>query len=532
MKKSGFRRLRRVSGFSTNCIPLLVTVVLGWMAPAAGADVRAVPRVSSSPSASASSFPELARLAAAGAAVSASVFDLAAGKAVAAHDPDALLTPASVTKALLAIAALDRWGADHQFRTVLASQKLPSGGVLKGDLVVVGGGDPALTNEQLWRLTTDLKRRGVDTVSGDLVLQKGLFGTIELDVNRAAGQSASRNAYDSPLSDVAVNYSVLGVFVAPGAASGEAAAVALEPYPLPGVVLKNRVTTVPAGRQTQVSASRVSTGDTELITVSGQIAADAAPRTVYRSVADPDRYAAGVFLAFLDRAGIRVAGKTRIEQRPSASQNLVPLVGVDGQTVEVLMQGLLRHSNNFIADMLTIQLDESVRPRLTAAAGGRVPVSEGVGKTLSGGSAALERFVRGHLSSPTQALVLDSGSGLTPQNKLSARAVVDLLAFAYGQDHIFPYLYGSLPAAGREGTLKKRFKTGEAQSLVDRVRAKTGTLTEPVEAIGLAGYSKADSGKWVAFAFLVNGTRARAGFGVDRVRSAIEADLATSLRSN
>lgn len=530
MEKSDFRRQRRMNGVTWGCLLLVASGVVFWRTLAVGADGRAGSQASSERLRSDSPFPELSRLAAEGASVSASVFDLGAGKTIATHDPEALLTPASVTKALLAIAALDRWSSDHQFRTVFASQKAPSEGVLKGDLVLVGSGDPALTNEQLWRLTTDLKRRGIDTVSGDLVLQKGLFGAIKLDVNRAAGQSASRNAYDSPLSDVAVNYSVLGVFVAPGAASGEAAAVALEPYPLPKVVLKNRVKTVPAGGKTQVGASRVSTGETELITAIGQIAADAAPRTIYRSVADPDQYAAGVVLAFLDRAGVRVAGKARIEPRPSAVQSLLPLVGIDGQTVEVLLQGLLRHSNNFIADMLTIHLDESERPLRTVAGVVRVP--NGGGKTLVGGSAALERFVRGHLSSPVPGLVLDSGSGLTPRNKLSARAVVDLLAFAYGQDHIFPYLYGALPAAGREGTLKKRFRSGKARSLVDRVRAKTGTLTSPVEAIGLAGYSKADSGKWVAFAFLVNGTRSRAGFGVSRVRSAIEADLATTLRLN
>jgi D-alanyl-D-alanine carboxypeptidase/D-alanyl-D-alanine-endopeptidase (penicillin-binding protein 4) len=531
MKDDTVRHLRSLA--CTIGAFMLVFVLMDGRMQAAGADARGGVKAGRASAPASGSFPQLNRLVKSGAAVSAIVYGLAAQKPLAVLEPDAVLTPASVTKALLAIAALDRWGASHQFRTVFASRSLPVRGVLKGDLVLLGGGDPALTNEQLWRLTTDLKRRGVERIDGDVVLQKGLFGPIALDVNRAAGQSGSRHAYDSPLSDVAVNYSVVGVFIAPGDAPGAEAAVALEPYPLPGVILRNRVQTVPAGQKTQVGVSRVSADGTELITATGEIAANAAPRTLYRSVADSDQYAAGVVRAFLESAGIRIVGKTRVQTQPNPDTSLQSLVAVEGQTLEVLMQGLLRHSNNFIADMLTIQMDEpEARPTLTAASGQSLGMPARGGKTLAGGSAQLERYVKAHLSSPVAGLVLDSGSGLTPQNKLSARSVVDLLTFAYGQDHIFPYLYGSLPAAGREGTLKRRFQSGDAQALIDRVRAKTGTLTEPVEAIGLAGYSKTDSGMWVAFAFLVNGTRVRPGFGVDRVRSAIEADLSALLRAN
>lgn len=464
-------------------------------------------------------FPQLSQLVSTGAVVSALVWDLESAQPVVGWNAEASLTPASVTKAALALAVLDKFGPEHQFASSFqhTGRIDPQSGVLSGDLVFWASGDPGLTNEELWRLTTDLYRKGLRRVRGDLLLVNPSFGQIRLDENRAAGQSASAHAYDSPLSGVALNYSVIGVFVAPGMGLGQPAAVALEPYDLQNVRLVNRVKTVGPGQATQVRVSRVSEKGQDRLIASGSIAQDAQPRTLYRSVSDSSRYAGDVLRAFLETAGIPLEGQVKTEGSKISSlqlETLTPLVKVLGKSLGEQVKGLLRYSNNFTSDMLTIHLD-----------------ARDSGKTLQGGSQALEAYVQQTLGGAVSGMRLQSGSGLTPSNKLSSQTMVQLLRAAYQDISLFPTFLAALPAAGKEGTLKDRFREAQTRWLQGKLRAKTGTLTQPVEAIGLAGYSRSRKGKWIAFSVLVNGTRKRPGFGVGRVRSAIENDLANILRA-
>lgn len=457
-----------------------------------------------------SDFRELAELEKSGAKVSAMIVDLDSGAEIAQIQPRRSLTPASVTKALLAAAVLDVMGPEGVFQTEIYFEGKRKGDVLDGDLVILAGGDPGLTNEYLWRLTTDVSRLGIRKISGNLILDVGRFETIppeSRDANRAIAVSGSSHAYDSPLSAGAVNFSVLGVFAAPSGTAGQPASVALEPYPLSTVRLKNEVRTTAAG-PSRLSVVRSTKGDEDVITASGNVVAGAAPRTLYRSVSDPDRYATDVYRSFFAAAGVEVGS---VAIRRSGVAKGKPVLKLDSQPVEWQLRGLLRMSNNFIADMLTIHLGLRTQDRQEKG-------------TLAAGNKALETYVRSVLAkgerSSDELVRIVSGSGLTPENKISAGAVVDVLTAVYHDPDSFAHLYASLPGAGLEGTLRDRFQDKEAAWLKGRLRAKTGTLTEPQTAVGLAGYARSRGGRWVAFGLLVNG-----GVGVERARSAIERDL-------
>ena len=97
------------------------------------------------------SLPNLAALQNRGAAVSAMVVALDQGKVIAALEPDRQLTPASVTKLVTGTRALDIWGANHRFTTRLAATAPVQNGQLAGDLVLLGGADPALTGGRAGR---------------------------------------------------------------------------------------------------------------------------------------------------------------------------------------------------------------------------------------------------------------------------------------------------------------------------------------------------------------------------------------------
>lgn len=452
-----------------------------------------------------------------GAQVSVLALRLRDGARLASLNPDRRLIPASLSKLVLAAAALERWGSEHSFETRLWTVGQRAGTVLQGDLVVAGSGDPTLTNEKLWFLCTDVARLGIARVQGDLVLNTALFGAVAPpDQDRLAATTFSSHAYDGGLSAVAVNYSVLGAVVGPGAAVGQPAVVALEPYPLDRVMIVNGVTTTAKGGN-GLAASRRRDGQRDVVTVTGQLPVRSSPVRLYRSVSDPEAYAGAVIKAFLAQAGVTVQGQVRVQREPLPVQ-AVPLAAVEGYPLDWQLRQLFKVSNNFIADMLTIQLD--------------LTDGKQQGATLAGGVARLEAYLQQVLrdspwpaEQPDGEPVLASGSGLTPASRLSARDVVAVLGRLYRNVREFPSFVAALPIAGGEGTLRQRFNDPATRHLQTRLRAKTGTLTEPREAVGLAGYSRLQDGEWVAFAMLVNGAAERPPFGVERIREAIDTAL-------
>ncbi|MDW7748889.1 D-alanyl-D-alanine carboxypeptidase, partial [Halomonas sp.] len=127
--------------------------------------------------AQASGFTRLAELADKGFLLGAEARLLDSGEVLGAIAPERQLSPASVSKVYLAAAALDRWGPQHRFSTRLVSLAQPDAdGVLHGDLVLDGGGDPMLTSEDLWRLTQRLHQAGVRRVDGRLVVSQWRYG--------------------------------------------------------------------------------------------------------------------------------------------------------------------------------------------------------------------------------------------------------------------------------------------------------------------------------------------------------------------
>jgi D-alanyl-D-alanine carboxypeptidase/D-alanyl-D-alanine-endopeptidase (penicillin-binding protein 4) len=271
------------------------------------------------------------------------------------------------------------------------------------------------------------------------------------------------------------------------------------------------------GELSRVAVTRTRAGAHDVFTASGHVGQLAFPTRVYRSVSDPDEYAGAVLKAFLEKEGIQIGRGVRIE-RSVRSETGRPLASVEGFPMGWQLLGLFKVSNNFIGDMLTIQLD--------------LNGNKNSGATLEGGAAQLEAYMfdtiskaPSSLKSNVTGLALQSGSGLTHENRLSARDVVAVLQRMYSNTREFPAFLNALPMPGAEGTVKKRFQTEQTVHLRERLRAKTGTLSEPHDAVGLAGYSRLKDGDWVAFCAIVNGTGKRPNVGIELARETIDEDL-------
>lgn len=428
------------------------------------------------------------------------------GKVLYEKNPDQLMSPASVTKVITAAAALTRFTPVHTFKTRLHHSGVRKNEKILGDLIVVGDGDPYLVSEKLWQMAADLRNMGVREFTGDLIVDNSLFGDESRDASRKFGEKSSVNAYDAPVSALGVNFNTFAVAVAPGESAGKPAFVGVDPYPLRGLVIDNEVQTAKAKSTRNVAVKRVSTGKEEKVVASGTMPEGAAIAKIYRSVGDHVKASGEYVKAFLKQEGIVVRGVVKEGRLPETASFLYE---IDGYDMRKLVSGLMIFSNNYVADVLVKRLGAAFPQS------GR-PDAPGSG-TYANGIHVLNDFLRKEVGIKSE-FVLKNGSGLDTDNRLTARQITDVLAYMEGRMEVFPEFLGSLPATGWDGTLKKRFGKSETEGLKGLVRAKTGTLSEPVSVAGLAGYFRHPKHGMVAFTILENGNQGKAQPSISDLR--------------
>lgn len=421
------------------------------------------------------------------------VVRLSDGKALYEQDADQLMSPASVTKVVTTAAVLTKFSPVHTFKTQLFHTGGRKNERVLGDLVVVGDGDPFLVSEKLWQLAADIKNMGIREFAGDLVIDNSLFDDETRDEGRKGAAKATRNAYDAPITAFGVNFNTFAVTVAPGAAAGRPAAVSLDPYPLRHVSIDNEVRTGKAKSAKSLEVRRVETKEGERLVASGAVPEGGGIYKVYRSVGDPVTTAGEYLKAFLRAEGVTVRGNVKQGAKPA---DATPLLDLESYDLRRISQGLNTFSNNYIADVLVKRLGAAF-PRSGN------PDQAGSG-TYANGLAVISDFLRKDVGIKGE-FVLQNGSGLDTDNRLSARHVVDVLTYMERRMDLFPDFLASLPASGWDGTLKKRFHKGEQEVLNGFFRAKTGTLTAPVAVAALAGYFRHPKHGMTAFCILENG---------------------------
>jgi len=431
----------------------------------------------------------------AGARVSSLVVRLDNGKILAALNPGQTLPPASVSKLYLAAIALAQWGPQHRFTSRLTSSAPIRGTILEGNLVFQGGGDPALTDARLWELARNLHERGIHRVAGDLVMDASRFGRLGCTTrDRCRGEAMSNHAYNARIGASVVDFGTAALVVMPASRPGHPARLAIEPFPLPGLVIRGRIETVSPGRPWQIVVTRRQSNNTDnIFQVAGNVPAGAPPRRYYRAVANPLRFSGEVLRAFLAQAGVHITGKVQIRFHSTPAGKT--LARTESQPLWILIRRMLTWSNNFMADTLALDLLHRRRPPpLSLAAAGTLLTRRA--RRLE----ALAPVLRDH----RPALELYSGSGLSTDSRASARDVVALLQVLYRRFGLLPTFLGTLtvPAHTPSGLLK----FAPDPMWMRRIAVKTGSLNQPHSVFALAGYLRFATGGWGAFAVLINGT--------------------------
>lgn len=331
-----------------------------------------------------------------GVAVSAGIWDVDTGRALERHDDNVALVPASTTKVVTTYALLKTLKPDTTIETEVWGDLRD--GVVQGDLVFKGDGDPLFTSERIWMLAQSLKKEGLRRV----------LGTVRLD----------QSAFDAQRE--------------------------------PQGWENTSVDTLPVVRALSVDFNRDDRG---------------------RILEDPDRQAREIILRILRETGIMVEGGAA---GPDVPRKLATWTS---PPLRALVQDINKWSNNFMIEMLTRRFGAGSWPR---------------------GVQRIQAFYQSAFNLGPEAIRITDGSGLSKENRLSARTLAIILRGAYHDFEVGPEFVSSLKIIGGE-PWKLKIKD---PNLTRRIRVKTGHLDRVTS---LCGYLQTFDGKVRVFAILLNG---------------------------
>lgn len=442
-----------------------------------------------------------------GAVVSALAVDLDSGETLQSLNPSTRLSPASLSKLVIAAAALSVWPSEQTFSTRVSASGTRTGSTLEGALILEGGGDATLDHVQLWHLAAQVKASGIRRVADGLIVVAEPYGVVPCETrDRCESLRKTATSYESQVAALGVDYGAWCIEVVPGAVTRPATLQSCGSVALP-IAVSGSIRTVAGNSRTSFQVDRFTSDGVDELRARGQIASGPSQR-LYRSMSDPPLGAGLLFRRYLEALNIDIDGSVRREALPERRQ---PIASLQGQPVREQIGRVLRHSNNYIADVLTMNLSaDSPTPALGLA-------------EASQRMAALV-FGLDPVSDTLQAQpLLSSGSGLTPENRLSAEDLVGVLWGQYRDSSRFPAFYSGLvvPSQGSSRFLKRNASADWLQ----RVAVKTGTLTEPVVVHGLSGYLRKREGGWIAFTAIVNGAETGPKLAFGDAALAVRKDL-------
>jgi serine-type D-Ala-D-Ala carboxypeptidase/endopeptidase (penicillin-binding protein 4) len=409
------------------------------------------------------------------------VQSLDSGAVLYARDAFKLVMPASNMKVVTLAAAAERLGWDYRFHTRLVSSAPIEGGSLKGDLVVVGSGDPTINGRggnparvfESWALR--LKAAGIERIEGGIVADASAFGAETLGAGWAWDYLGY--GYAAPVSALQFNEDVATLVIRPGTAVGTPVGIVVQPVES-GLLVDNRVTTVASG-DPDIELSRLPGSNT--VTVTGRVPAGTQELRRSATVDDPALYFARILRSTLRAQGIAVAGEAVHEDGAGAGQAAV-LVDHESPPLAEIGRVMMKVSQNLYAETLLKALGAASSTPATAAAGQLI-----VRDVLTGWGI------------PTDAYVLADGSGLSRYNYLCPETLVSVLRRMYRDPRHRQAFLDTLPVGGQEGgTIARRFKSTRAEG---NVRAKTGSIAN-VRA--LSGFVTTRDGEPLVFSIVAN----------------------------
>ena len=383
---------------------------------------------------------------------------------------DKPVNPASLMKLVTTYAGLELLGPAFTWSTPVWLQGTVSNGVLNGDLVIKGNGDPKLVLERMWLLMRRVQQAGVREIRGDIVMDRSAF--IPGELNPADFDDEPLRPYNAGADALLLNYRAVVLTIVPDAARG-VATIGVDP-PLAGVRADATVPLMAGPCDDWRGALKSDFSEPARLRFAGAFQAACGEKVWPLAYADPKSFNERALAGIWQEEGGRLGGSVRDGAAPSTP----PTFELRSPALAEIVRDINKLSNNVMAQQLFLTLGATQR---------------GAG-TPDAARLVVRQWLRGRVGALERNAVIVNGSGLSRDTRLSAALLGRLLQSAWSSA-VMPELMSSLPVAGIDGTLRR------SKGVPGRAHLKTGSLRDVV---GVAGYVLADSGRRYVVVGIVN----------------------------
>ena len=413
------------------------------------------------------------------------------------RNADRLFIPASNTKLVVATVAAALFDPGFTVATSLYGTGPVIDGVLQGDLVLYGRGDPTFSRRcydvdesvagvcdtdpaaKMVELARQLRARGVRSIAGDLVGDGSYF---EPTVVHPSWEGYDLNWwYAAPVSGLGFNDNSVDFRITAGDTVGIPPRVTMSPEIGVGR-LELRAETGPKGSRSTFDILRSEDGGGWI--ASGAIPAGAAARTENAAVVDANRFAELALRRELAAEGIIVRGATRSTTDSLSyrhARSAPALAEVRSRPVSDWIFPILNSSQNWFAEMLLKQVGKQF----------------GNAGSWEEGRRVTRRFLIDSMKVDSTEIAVEDGSGLAANNLIAPRAFTTMLSYIRKHPR-YEVIASALPQSGAAGSLRRRFI---GTPLEGRVRAKSGTISRVNT---LSGFVERSDGRVLVFSIQAN----------------------------
>src|SRR3989441_10373926 len=409
------------------------------------------------------------------------------------QNADRYFVPASNMKLFATALALAKLGQEFRFHTTLeTSGGISSGGLLTENLVLVGRGDPNLSNRKfpyelkeefngppekvLAELADALVAKGVKEISGDVIGDDSYFPRERYPNGWEIDDMVWE--YGAAISSIVVHDNTVTLTLTPGELAGSPGHAVVSPA-TPDFAVKNDVVTSAAEVKSDLTLKREPGAN--LVVVKGTLPAKSTPRKLVLAIEEPAQHAAATLKRLLEERGVKVGGAARARHNHAEPVG-DPVVLAEHVSVPLgdALKLINKISQNLHTEMLLRTVARQSGPWATPDELMKVPADFYAAVGIAPGD-----------------VIQTDASGLSRHDLVTPGAIVTLLAFAQKQPWFGPY-YASLPVAGVDGTLEDPMENTPAPGRIYPQNRSIETVTT------LSGFAETPSGRRVIFSFLSN----------------------------
>jgi D-alanyl-D-alanine carboxypeptidase/D-alanyl-D-alanine-endopeptidase (penicillin-binding protein 4) len=397
------------------------------------------------------------------------------------HNASKSMNPASVMKLVTTHAGLELLGPAYRWKTEVYRDGAVNNGVLDGNLVIKGYGDPSFNAQEFWRLLMSLQQAGIREIKGDFLIDKSIFS--KAVGSRDTFDDETWRAYNAMPSAFLVNgRNTSFKFTA------DASGVNIhQEFELPEVQIINNMKLAQdaCGEwRSRFGYTVKPAPDGVAVTFSGAFSPDCGERYLELSVFDDEKYAFYTFRKLWRELGGKFTGSMKVQEVPSAATKVLEQAS---DPLGYVIRDINKWSNNLMARQLLLTI---------AAEKHSTPATE------AKGFAAIKTWLFSK-GMAFDELIVENGSGLSRVERISAEHLGQMLVSAF-RSPVMPELMASLPILAQDGTVKKRLNESQSNG---RAHLKTGSLNG-VNAI--AGYEIDANNHRHVLVMLVNHPKAAA----------------------